>query len=95
MSYAKIAKATKISQSSVIKIVKESQSPDPQPKQDVFIEAKIHKTCPNPRIIFVYFDDDRSKFAKCVVRAGLNYPRDKPITVKRVEESDEELYRAV
>jgi intein-encoded DNA endonuclease-like protein len=97
LSYAKIAKSTKISKSSVVKILKK-QSPsesEDKPKQDEFIQAKILKTCPNPRIIYVYFDNDRAKFAKCVVRAGMNYPRDKTMTVKRVDESAEEIYRAV
>tara|TARA_Y100001933_G_C18935629_1_gene537226 strand:- start:443 stop:787 length:345 start_codon:yes stop_codon:yes gene_type:complete len=96
LSYAKIAKATKISQTSVIKIVKEHQPPEePDSGHDEFVEAKILKTCPNPRIILVYFNNDKSDFAKCVVRAGLNYPRDKVMTVKRVDESDERIYRAV
>ena len=96
LSYPKIGKQVKLSVTSVSKIVKEHQPPEePDSGHDEFVEAKILKTCPNPRIILVYFNNDKSDFAKCVVRAGLNYPRDKVMTVKRVDESDERIYRAV
>ena len=86
-SYARIAKEAKVSRSSVIRIIKEHAI------QDLPIEAKVLKVCPNPRLIMIYFGDDKSKTAKCVVRIGLNYPTGKPIQVKRVETSEEPLYR--
>ena len=86
-SYAKIVKATGISRSSVINIIKQHQV------EDHPIEAKVLKPCPNPRIILIYFGDKKENFAKCVVRAGMNYPPGKPLTVKKVDTSEEELYR--
>jgi hypothetical protein len=90
-SFTRIAKETKISRSSVIKIIKDSAE---QPKDGV-IEAKILRSCPNPRIIYIYFNGDKADFAKCVVRAGLNYPANKLIRVKPIETSDEKLYKSV
>ena len=86
LSYPKIGKQVKLSVTSVSKIVKEHQV------EDGPIEAKILKPCPNPRIILIYFGE-RENWAKCVVRAGLNYPPNKTIMVKRVETSEEPLYR--
>ena len=94
LSYAKIAKEAKISASSVIKILKEQPTVE-QPKEEQPIEAKILKPCPNPRIILIYFNNDKADFAKCVVRAGLNYPAGKPLLVKKVETTNEKLYRPV
>jgi hypothetical protein len=86
LSYPKIGKKVGLSVTSVTKIVKEHQvSNDP-------LEAKILKPCINPRLIMIYFGE-RENFAKCVVRPGMNYPQDKPIQVRRVEESVEPLYR--
>ena len=86
LSYPKIGKKVGLSVTSVTKIVKEHQlANDP-------IEAKILKLCPNPRIIMIYFGEKENQ-AKCVVRAGMNYPMDKVIKVKRVETSEEPLYR--
>jgi intein-encoded DNA endonuclease-like protein len=86
-SYAKIAKATGISRSSVITIIKDYQI------QDLPIQAKVLKVCPNPRIILIYFGDRKENFAKCVVRAGMNYPQGKSLEVKKVDTSVEPLYR--
>ena len=86
LSYAKIAKQTKISQTSVIKIIKKAQlRNDP-------IVAKVKKTCPNPRLIIIHFDKVEDD-AKCIVRPGINYPRGKTLLVKKVPESAEPLYR--
>ena len=86
LSYPKIGKKVGLSVTSVTKIVKEHKLKDDP------IEAKILKTCPNPRIIIIYFGE-RENQAKCVVRVGMNYPRDKVIQVKKVETSEEPLYR--
>ena len=87
LSYNQIAKETKVSRSSVIKIVKDHAV------QDLPIEARVLKHCPNPRIVMIYFGDDKTNFSKCVVRTDLNYPVGKSIQVKRVETSKEPLYR--
>ena len=86
-SYSRIVKEVGISQSSVIRIIKE------QMVQDLPIQAKVKKLCPNPRLIIIYFNDVFENDAKCVVRPGLNYPRGKTIKVKKVETSEEPLYR--
>ena len=86
LSYPKIGKKVNLSVTSVTKIVKEHKV------QNEPIEAKILKTCPNPRIILIYFGE-KENHAKCVVRAGLNYPPDKTIMVRPVETSEEPLYR--
>ena len=86
-SYAKIAKATGISRSSVITIIKDHQI------KDLPIHAKVLKICPNPRIILIYFGDQKENFAKCVIRAGMNYPQGKSLEVKKVDTSAEPLYR--
>lgn len=86
-SYAKIAKATAISRSSVITIIKNHQV------QDLPIQAKVKKLCPNPRLIIIYFNDVKEDDAKCVVRPGMNYQTGKIIEVKKVETSEEPLYR--
>ena len=86
LSYAKIVKKVGLGVTSIKKIVKEHQLVnDP-------IEAKVLKPCINPRLILVYFGK-RENFAKCIIRPGLNYPRDKAIQVKRVQTSEEPLYR--
>jgi intein-encoded DNA endonuclease-like protein len=84
-SYARIAKETKVSRSTVIKVLKEDRT----------LEVKVLKQCPNPRIIFIYFDGDKSNFAKCVVRPGSNHPANKTLLVKKIETSNEPLYRIV
>ena len=89
LSYDKIAKDVKISRSSVIKIVKAQNHIIPKP-----IEAWVYKLCPNPRIILIHFGD-KEKRAKCVVKAGVFNRPDKPILVKNVDTTDEELYRQV
>mgnify|MGYP002701005548 CR=1 FL=1 len=88
-SYAKIAKKTKISRTSVISIIK-----DAEPKKESEIDATIYKLCPNPRVIMITLDDPERPL-RCVVRAGLNYRAGMSIRVKRVETTDEELYRQV
>jgi len=87
LSYAKIAKATGISRSSVITIIKNHQV------QDLSIQAKVKKLCPNPRLIIIYFNDVLEDDAKCVVRPGMNYQTGKTLEVKKVETSEEPLYR--
>ena len=89
LSYAKIAKATKISKTTVVRIVKENRA-----KNDP-IEARVLKPCPNPRIILIYFEEDKTNFAKCVARIDRNYPPGRPLLVKKVETSEEPLYRPV
>lgn len=86
LSYPKIGKRVDLSVTSVSKVVKEHRIKD-EP-----IEATIMKPCPNPRIIMIYFGEKENN-AKCVVRAGLNYPPGKKILVKPVETSQEPLYR--
>ncbi len=86
-SYEKIAKATGVSRSSVINIIK-ANIVDDSP-----IKATVLKPCPNPRIIMVYFNGKKEHFAKCVVRAGMNYPPGKQLLVKKVDTSEEALYR--
>ena len=86
-SYAKIAKATGISRSSVISIIKNHQV------QNLPIQAKVKKLCPNPRLIIIYFNDVLEDDAKCVVRPGINYQTGKTLEVKKVETSEEPLYR--
>jgi intein-encoded DNA endonuclease-like protein len=86
-SYARIVKETGVSRTSVIKIVKDHQI------QDLPVEAKVLKICPNPRVILIYFGDRKENFAKCVVRAGMNYPAGKVLEVKKVDTSAEKLYR--
>ena len=61
--------------------------------QDLPIQAKVLKVCPNPRIILIYFGDRKENFAKCVVRAGMNYPQGKSLEVKKVDTSVKPLYR--
>ena len=102
LSYAKIAKQTKISRSSVIKIIKSQERADikegiirqslDEPLPDETIEAKVKKPCVNPRLIIIYFDQIEDD-AKCIVRPGHNYPRGMNLKVKRVIESEERLYR--
>ena len=88
-SYGQIVKKVGISRSSVIKIIKSEVVLD-QP-----IEAKVKKPCPNPRLIIIYFDDVFENDAKCIIRPGMNYPRGKTLQVKKVETSEEPLYRLV
>lgn len=94
LSYAKVAKATKASVSTVRKVVNEHKEQE-EPIYNYPIEAQIMKPCINPRILMIYFEGDKSNFAKCVVRAGFNYPAGKPILVEKVETTNDELYRAV
>jgi intein-encoded DNA endonuclease-like protein len=89
LSYAQIVKAVGISRTSVIKIIKNNQVTDSP------IEAKVKKPCPNPRLIIIYFNDVVEDDAKCVVRPGMNYPRGKTLLVRKVETSEEPLYRIV
>ena len=91
LSYAQIAKQTKISRSSVIKIIKESE--DKIPGEDSPIEAKVLKPCLNQRLILIYFNNDKTDFAKCVVKVGLNYPVGKTLLVKPIETTNERLFR--
>ena len=92
LSYAKIAKEAKISTSSVIKVLKEQPTVE-QPMKEQPIEAKILKPCLNPRIILIYFNNDKTDFAKCVVKVGLNYPVGKTLLVKPIETTNERLFR--
>lgn len=87
LSYSKIAKATGISRSSVIKIVKEFKIKN-EP-----IKARVRKTFPNPRIIEIFFGEDKLNSAKCIVRAEIDYRFGQPLMVKEVEMSDEPLFR--
>lgn len=87
LSYAQIVKRVEVSRSSVISIIKNNKVTD-QP-----MVAKVKKPCPNPRIIIIYFNDVVEDDAKCVVRPGMNYPRGKTLLVKKVETSEEPLYR--
>ena len=89
LSYDKIAKEVKVSRSSVIKIVKESTNHVAK-----VYEAWVYKVCPNPRIILIHFGDKKN-WAKCVVKAGKYNLPNKPILAKKVETTDEELYRQV
>ena len=90
LSYAKIAKRTKISRSSVIKIVKDSK-----PIEAQTLDAKVLKLCPNPRVLIIYFEDNKDDWHKCVVRADGNYRRGLSIKVKPVETTNEKMYRQV
>ncbi len=87
LSYGKIVKETGVSRTSVIKIIKSVASSN-EP-----IEAKIKKPCINPRLVMIYFNDEIENDAKCIIQAGLNYPQGKTIQVKKVETSEEPLYR--
>ncbi len=87
LSYNQIVKEVGISRTSVIRIIKDYIA------EDRPIEAKVKKPCPNPRIIMIYFNDVVEDDAKCVVRPGMNYPSGKTIQVKKVETSEEPLYR--
>ena len=87
LSYAKIVEATDVGRTSVIKIIKNASS-----KTDT-LEAKIKKPCVNPRLVIIYFNDEIENDAKCIVQAGLHYRRGKTIQVKKVETSEEPLYR--
>lgn len=89
LSYDKIAKQTKISRSSVIKIVKTEKK-----DEDRVIDAWVYKDCPNPRLILIHFGD-KEKWAKCVVKAGRYNLQGKPLQVRKIETTDEELYRQV
>ena len=86
LSYAKIAKQTGVSRSSVINIIKERK------QENEPIEAKVKKPCPNPRLIIIHFGEIEDD-AKCIVRPGISYPRGKTLLVKKVLESEEPLYR--
>ena len=86
-SYSRIVKEVGISQSSVIRIIKEAVV------EDLPIQAKVKKLCPNPRLIIIYFNDVKEDDAKCVVRPGMNYQTGKIIEVKKVDTSAEPLYR--
>jgi intein-encoded DNA endonuclease-like protein len=86
-SYSRIVKEVGISQSSVIRIIKEGIA------EDLPIQAKVKKLCPNPRLIIIYFNDVKEDDAKCVVRPGINYQIGKTLKVKKVETSEEPLYR--
>lgn len=87
LSYGKIVKATGVSRTSVINIIKAAA-----PK-DTTIEARIKKPCINPRLVMIYFNNEIENDAKCIVQAGLNYPQGKTIKVKKVQTSEEPLYR--
>lgn len=87
LSYGKIAKATGASRSSVIKVVQDHQIKN-EP-----VTARVRKTFPNPRIVEIFFNENQSDFAKCVVRAEIQYRFGQPLKVKRVELSNERLYR--
>lgn len=89
LSYPKIAQETKVSRSSVMKIIKEKK--DSMPK---VLDAWIYKICPNPNIVLIHFGD-KFKWAKCVVRAGKYNQPNKPLQVRKVDTTDEELYRQV
>jgi predicted transcriptional regulator len=89
LSYDKISKEVKVSRTSVIKIIKNEEAIQPQAQ-----DAWVYKICPNPRIILIHFGN-KEKWAKCVVKAGLFNVPGKPLQVKKVETTDEELYRQV
>jgi predicted DNA-binding protein YlxM (UPF0122 family) len=91
LSYAEIAKQTKISRTSVVKTIKESE--EQALKDDSPLEAKVLKPCINQRLVMIYFNDDKTDFAKCVVKAQLNYPVGKTLLVKPIETTNERLYR--
>ena len=103
LSYAKIVEATGLGRTSVIKIIKSQNRADVKegmirqsmdnPLETDVIEAKVKKLCPNPRIIMIYFNDQLENDAKCVVRPGENYQMGRPLQVKKVETSEEPLYR--
>ena len=86
---AKISKDLGISISSVGRILKADQKLNGEE-----LKAWVYKLCPNPRIIFIHFGDF-DNVAKCVVRANNNHFLDKPLKVKRIETSDEELFREI
>jgi DNA-binding XRE family transcriptional regulator len=89
LSYDKIAKEVKVSRTSVINIIKFEETILPKPRQ-----AWVYKICPNPRVILIHFGD-KAKWAKCVVKAGIFNTPGKPLQVKKVETTDEELYRQI
>ena len=105
LTYEQIAKKVKTRKSTVGEVVRSQESADikegmirqstdnPLPESEVF-DAKILKQCINPRIILIYFGEKENR-AKCVVVPGANYPRDKKVKVKRVEFSQEPLYRMI
>lgn len=105
-SYGNIAKATKISKASVINIIKARQQQSEVTEGTIrqsnenpllprgTVEAKILKPCVNPRLIMIYFGEPEN-IAKCVVKPGMNYRRDKTIKVQRVEFNEETIYRLV
>ena len=86
---AKISKDLGISISSVGRILKADQKLNGEE-----LKAWVYKLCPNPRIIFIHFGDF-DNVAKCVVRANGNHFLDKPLKVKRIDTSDEELFREI
>jgi intein-encoded DNA endonuclease-like protein len=87
LSYPKIAKETRVSRSSVMKIIKEKTDSIPK-----VLDAWIYKICPNPNIVLIHFGD-KYKWAKCVVKAGGHHHPSKPLKVREVDTTDEELYR--
>ncbi|MDC0157333.1 helix-turn-helix domain-containing protein [Verrucomicrobia bacterium] len=86
MTYPQIAKKTKMSRQTAMKIVKDHRI------EDKPLEARILKPCINPRIMMIYFGEDKNSPAKCVIRVDRQYPINSPVTVKAVE-GDETLYR--
>lgn len=89
VSNVKIAKDLKISTSSVGRILKA----DKKLKTEE-IDAWVYKLCPNPRIIFIHFGDF-DNIAKCVVGSNANHFLDKPLKVRRIETTNEELFRQI
>lgn len=86
-SYAEIAKQTKVSRSSVINIIKRQKK-----DEDSITNAWVYKTCPNPRLVLIHFGD-KSKWAKCVVKAGAYNIPNKSLRVTKIKTTDEDLYR--
>ena len=89
LSYDKIAKETKVSRTSVIKIIKSEDV-----TENEILDAWVYKICPNPRVIMIHFGS-KQKWAKCVVKAGVFNTPGKPLKAKKVDTTDEELYRQV
>ena len=97
MSLKKIAKAVGSSYPTVQKIVKESSAAPPEPaklEEGSVREARILRPYPNPRLVAIYFGDNRgtAERGKLVVRAGLNWRPNAKVRVRLVDRG-ESLYR--
>ena len=83
------SKGDKRSVASVIKIIKFEESISAK-----VLSAWVYKIMPKSENILIHFGD-KEKWAKCVVKAGIFNTPGKPLKVKKVETTDEELYRQV